>query len=135
MCIRDSRAYVAIYWTLLDLPDWLLHSVRGWFTLSFVPKRIWRRIPGEQSGLMHKLLKAFWPDDRSLGFSIGLVLQHCGSAIHLVVEKVTLWLLDGDAVPKVTLAKTMSAFKCCCKCRNVVARISAEKVAAAGPVQ
>ena len=84
---------------------------------------------------MRKLLKAFWPDE-GCGFAApGVLLSHLGSAFRFVADKVTLWLLDGDAVPKVTLAKTMSVFKCCCKCRNVVARITAERVSAAGPVQ
>lgn len=128
----DARSYVAVYWTLLDLPNWLLHSTLGWFTLAFVPKKVWKLIPGQQSTLMQKLLQAFWPDEGP-SFSAGVVLTHQAAALRLVADKVTLWLLDGDAVPKLTLSKTMSAFKCCCKCKNVVARISAEAVPA-GPV-
>ena len=125
-----GRSYVAIYWTFMDLPSWLLHSVDGWFVLAFVPKRIWRLIPGEQSGLMAALLKVFWPDDGVLSFAGGLLVRHGMHRLVLKAEGVTAWLLDGDAVPKLTLAKTMSAFKCCCKCRNVVARISADRLPA-----
>jgi hypothetical protein len=125
-----GRSYVAIYWAFLDLPDWLLHSTKGWFVLAFVPKRIWSQIPGEQSALMKHLLKAFWRDDVELSF-VGLVhLRHNDECLALACEEVAAWLLDGDAVPKVTLAKTMSAFKCCCKCRNVVARIAAARIPA-----
>ena len=124
-----GRSYVAIYWTFLDLPDWLLHSTDGWFVLSFVPKKIWKLIPGEQSGLMRIFLTAFWPDDGP-SFGTGFLVQHGEESLVLQADGVDAWLLDGDAVSKVTLSKTMSAFKCCCKCRNVVARISADKVPA-----
>jgi hypothetical protein len=124
-----ARSYVAVYWALMDLPDWLLHSTMGWFVLGFIPKKIWKLIPGEQSGLLRILLKAFWPEVGS-SFETGVFLQHGEEGFLLKADKISAWLLDGDAVSKVTLAKTMSAFKCCCKCRNVVARISADKVPA-----
>ena len=127
-----GRSYVAVYWTLLDLPDWLQHSCEGWFTLAYVPKRLWSKIPGQQSMLMQCLLKAFWPDT-GLSLETGVVLENEGSVVMVKASEVTLWLLDGDAVSKVTLAKTMSAFKCCCKCRNVVARVKPSRIPAGPP--
>ena len=58
---------------------------------------------------MASLLQAFWADD-GLSFATGLQLVRGEEGLLLSAEKVTLWLLDGDAVSKVTLAKTMSAF-------------------------
>ena len=128
-----GRSYVAIYWALIDLPDWMLHSTNGWFVLAFVPKRIWTEIPGEQSGLMVRLLKAFYPDE-GLSFAETIMLQHGSECLALTAQEINLWLLDGDAVPKVTQAKTMSAFKCCSKCSNVVARVAPHKIPAGTPV-
>jgi hypothetical protein len=124
-----GRSYVAVYWAFIDLPVWFLHACSGWFVLTFVPKKVWSNIPGEQSGMLRVLLKAFWPD-AGLSFATGVTLSHGAESVSLVAEKVDVWLLDGDAVPKVTLAKTMSAFKCCCKCRTVVARIDPDKIPA-----
>ena len=123
----SGRSYVAIYWTLLDLPDWMLHSTNGWFVLAFVPKKIWLKVPGEQSGLMAHLLKAFWPEDE-LSFATSFAVVNGEDSLALRAQEIAIWLLDGDAVPKVTTSKTMSAFKCCCRCRNVVARIAADKI-------
>jgi hypothetical protein len=37
---------MAIYWTFLDFPDWLLQSEKGWFILAFVSKTDYKRIEG-----------------------------------------------------------------------------------------
>ena len=119
-----ARSYVAVYWTMLDLPDWMLQSTEGWFYLAFVPKALWRKMPGEQSQLMRILLKFFWPEEGFASFDPGFVITNGASPLIVEAKQVSCWLLDGDAVPKVLCSKTMAAYKPCCKCKTVVARCS-----------
>ena len=76
-------------------------------------------------------LENIFPDE-GYSFHEGIVLVSRDSCLEVQCAQVHCWLLDGDAVPKVTSAKTMSAFKPCCKCQNTIARRKPEDIHA-GP--
>ncbi len=56
-----GRSLWAIYWAMLDWPEWVLARSESWPCFAVVQSKICDRIPGWLASLMPYVLKAFWP--------------------------------------------------------------------------
>ena len=131
-----GRSYMAIYWTILELPEYLLQRGWGWFVLAFVPKKVYKKILGAEAQLLRFVLKTFFPNGYSQGpgFSFapasgGIFLKH-GTRGCMVMLRFCCFLADGDAFPKIGDAKSSSSTKPCPRCKNVVSRCQPEDIPA-----
>ena len=128
-----GRKYMAVYWTLLDLPLWLLQREEGgWFVLAFVPYKTYKKILGAEGQLLRLLLKTFFPENGCsflAAAGAGAVMEH-GIRVCLVRLRFCCWLADGDAFPKIGDNKSTSGTKPCPKCKNVLGRCTPEDIPA-----
>ena len=131
-----GRKYMAVYWTLLDFPLWMLQSGKGWFVLTYVPAALYKKMLGAEAQLLRLILKIFFPDPGTAmhGFSFstataGVVVAHDRSSCA-VAFRFSAWLSDGDAFPKIGDNKSTSGTKPCPMCKNVLGRCKPEDVPA-----
>jgi len=69
-----GRAYMAVYWTFVDLPMWFINGPIGWFTLCFVPLKVLENIVGGLPTLCEALLRVFFPEAEAMNFATGVRL-------------------------------------------------------------
>lgn len=127
-----GRAYLAIYWSFLDYPDWFLHSVRGWFAFAFVSENQIAQIAGKDSQLTRHVLKAFFGGGDYLpNFAVdGCVVWSEAPAPPGRAPRDAFWfravfccfLTDADGHHKITMCKGASGSFMCAKCTNVVSK-------------
>ena len=132
-----GRAYLAVYWTFLDLPEWFTRSIKGWFTFTFVAETKMLQILGKDSQLTRLMLKAFFTND---GASVDFATTGCG-----LVDKAkpgakpdSFWFTarfacfigDADGHRKVAMCKGTSGVKVCACCINVRGRCDPEDIPA-----
>ena len=117
----QGRKYMAVYWTILTLPYWILQSQSGWFPLAFVPRKMYKRIRGGISQLCRLLLRLFFAPE-VLNFTDGIILQHPLRQDIVFKAKFGCWLADADAIPDISGCKSTSGLKPCGCCRWIVGR-------------
>ena len=127
-----GRAYIAVYWTFVDLPLWFMNGPIGWFTLCFVPLKTVEIIKGGVPLLNEALLRVFWPDVQAMNFANGvrLIGGQAGPTdpMGLLNEAFTFaadfafFLADEAAFKKMSGAKGASGTKPCLCCQNIVGR-------------
>ena len=116
-----GRKYVAVYWALLNLPQWFLASQHGWFPLCMLPRKVYKKLRGEMSQLCAVLLRQFFAPGAG-NFTDGIMLTHAAQPVVLLKGKFFCWLADADAFPAISGSKTTSGTHPCGCCRNIVGR-------------
>jgi hypothetical protein len=140
-----GRAYIAVYWTFVDLPMWFINGPIGWFTLCYVPLTTVSVIAGGVPMLCEALLRVFFPDvEEVMNFSIGvrLIGGQAGPADPLGFQNESFtfaadfafWLADEAAFKKLGGVKGASGTKMCLCCQNTVGRCKADAIPEGSPL-
>ena len=126
-----GRAFYAVFWLLLDYPDWFRSSAAGWHDLCVIKAADVDKIPGGISAVTAHLLRIFF------GVGVGdLNISTLGVRVAsppgdwILRADFSVFLLDERAEKFIAGVKGSSGTRMCMSCRNVVGRMSAEEVAA-----
>ena len=126
-----ARTYTAVYWAVMDLPDWMLHRVEsiGWLPVLYVLQQDLQNAKVTASALMNAVVKHFWS---SMGHNLETVGMriHTSSGMAHIRIRLQCFLSDEKAIKEVFCVKGASGSKPCCSCFNVVGRISPHRVRA-----
>jgi len=110
-----GRSLEAIYWSIVEWPDWMLMRHENWFCLAVVQSKICDKIPGGVSSLTPYVLNMFWPRMQP----ITVMLTSGQDQVVINLEFVG-FIADLDGHAKMGGFKTIAAIKCCVECENVV---------------
>ena len=137
-----GRAYIAVYWTFIDLPMWFINSAIGWFSLCYVPVRTEENIRGGVPLLNEAFLRVFWPEVEGLNFANGVRLIEgqappadplgFQSRSFTFAADFAFFLADEAAFKKLSGAKGASGSKPCLCCQNVLGRCQPHEIPADG---
>ena len=122
-----GRKYVAVYWALLNLPQWFLASQHGWFPLCMLPRKVYKKLRGGMSQLCAVLLRQFFEPGAG-NFTDGIMLTHAAQPVVLLKCKFLCWLADADAFPAISGCKTTSGTHPCGCCRFIVGRCTPAEI-------
>jgi len=117
------RSYYAIYWTILELPEWFRSGPHGWFPLCFVKVDDLKRINGYVSRIVALIMLLFFhPTEHNmerLGMSIPV-----GEAAPAAWFRATFvaFVADEKAHAELCSGKGASAKRPCLCCQNIVGR-------------
>lgn len=139
-----GRAYIAVYWTFVDLPMWFINGPIGWFSLGFVPLKLVQCIKGGVPLMNEAILRVFWPDVQAMNFANGvrLIEGQAGPAdpMGFLNESFTFaadfafFLADEAAFKKMSGAKGASGTKPCVWCQNTLGRCQPGDIADDSPM-
>ena len=119
-----GRGYTALYWTLLDLPDWFRSSKWGWFHLMFIPTAVASRIKDGFSAVLGALLETLWSTGGICDLEGGGVRMKSGQDSWSMVRiAFSCFIADERAIKDLSMAKGASARKPCVRCANILGRI------------
>ena len=110
-----GRTFQAIYWCILEWPEWVLSRVDSWPTFGILQSKTCNALPGGCAGLMPHILKTFWPQGDTSRVIIVVRNERPMCSIRF---KGFLADLDGHA--KLNGTKTIAGSKPCSTCENVV---------------
>ena len=133
-----GRAYIAVYWTFIDLPMWFINSAIGWFSLCYVPVKSEALIKGGIPLLNEAFLRVFWPEGEGMNFAHGvrLIEGQAPPAEPLGLDgrsftfaaDFAFFLADEAAFKKLSGAKGASGTKPCLCCQNVLGRCQPDDI-------
>ena len=140
-----GRAYIAVYWTFVDLPMWFINGPIGWFTLCYVPLATVAVIAGGVPMLCEALLRVFFPDvEGAMNFACGVRLiggeagpadpQGFQNESFTFAAAFAFWLADEAAFKKLAGVKGASGTKMCLCCQNTVGRCTADEIPEGSPL-
>ena len=104
---EKSRTLQAIYWAVLEWPQWLLQRTAIWPTFGTIRSGLVEQLPGGVSGLMRLVLNTFWSADNT-SFAKGVTIVHPRSDAHIVTARFAGFLCDEKAHNQVTGCKGAS---------------------------
>jgi len=126
-----ARTYTAVYWAVMDLPDWMLHRIEsiGWLPVLYVLLKDLQDAKITPSALMNMVVKHFWSSMGHNLETIGMRIHTSSGMAHIRI-RLQCFLSDEKAIKEVFCVKGASGSKPCCSCFNVVGRISPHDVRA-----
>ena len=72
-----ARTLQAIYWCIVDWPQWLLQRTAIWPAFGTIRSTLVEKLPGRVSQLMNMILHVFWPKHgQSMTRGVTLVVKH-----------------------------------------------------------
>ena len=123
-----GRTLQAIYWAIVEWPQWVLGRHESWIIFSVVQSEICSRFDGGILALIPYVLKTFWPQGN---VSVKTVLIN-GVPIAFSYRFAG-WIADLDAHAKsISSSKTVTATKACITCENITKFIDLESRPAGG---
>ena len=120
-----GRSYQAVYWSILDMPDWIRFRAKslGWFAFCYVPSSDLADNDINISVLMKSVLEAFWPKDgESFNFSRHGVCINVKQSMYRFVCDFACIMGDEKALKECFSLKGASGTKPCFCCSNIVGR-------------
>ena len=148
-----GRQYMAVYWTLLDFPNWFRSGPAGWLPFAFIDHEALASLAAGLSSFITFVLHVFFggiccPEGTSYTLNTtgirlcrgqasleGEAFQgFVSSEAFLFKACFACFLGDGKAHQEITLNKGPSGTKPCPKCQNVIGRIDEKDVPQASPV-
>ena len=119
---EKSRTLQAIYWAFADWPQWLLQRTMAWPTFGTIRSTLVENLPGKVSGLMRRILRAFFPPEGH-SFKHGVSIPtHDGHEL-IVTATFSGFLCDEKAHNQIAATKGASGTKPCITCKNVFNRV------------
>lgn len=117
-----GRSYVAVYWTILELPEFLRHRDIGWFPFGFVRATILSKMPtaAPMSNLAARILKVFF-HPTEFNFAVGCRCKFEGRDVF-IRGKFTGFLGDELALKETLNVRGASGSKPCFCCKNIVGK-------------
>ena len=118
---EKSRTLQAIYWAFADWPQHVLQRTACWPVFGTIRSSLVKKLPGDVSGLMKRVLHVFFPANGS-SLANGIYLC-CGSVRFVVKATFYGFLADEKAHKELSLTKGASGMKPCITCHNVFNRV------------
>lgn len=125
-----GRAYQAVYFTVLELPDWYRSKCAlGWMVLCFLPCRQLKDLGVTVSSFMIEVLKLFWsPTPGQWNFeTVGMHLCTVTGPVH-VRAVFACFLGDNKGLWEIASGRGAASYKPCIWCKNVVGRTRADQI-------
>ena len=110
-----GRTFEAIYWTLLEFPEWVLCRQSTWFCFGVLTSAKLAKIPGGLGSVIPYVLESLWHDEE-----VTYVCIKCNDEHKMVGLKFAGFLADLEGHAKMGQFKTTGATKPCISCANVV---------------
>ena len=125
-----GRGLDALYYTFLEMPDWMMSSCIGWFSLAYIPERKLKTI--SKSWPLQLAVEAIYGDPGQPNLADVGVFLLCtdGTNEHFQIEDTIFLLSDEVALVGQLNPKGCQGKKPCVKCRNVMARTTVEALRA-----
>ena len=117
-----GRSFIAVYWTILELPEFLRHRDLGWFPFGFLKATTLSKIPFDAplSHVVSRILKVFFhPTD--FNFAVGCRCIFGGQDIF-VRGNFKGFLGDELALKETLNVRGASGSKPCFYCKNVMGK-------------
>ncbi len=126
-----ARSFEAIYWTLMEFPQWFRSSASGWLSLLYISSQTLAKVKGGLSKVMEQLLLAIWP---SSGFNMGVsgirITKNpmacpggamAGPCFDAVIRaRFGCFVADERALKAIAQGKGSSGLKPCLRCANIL---------------
>lgn len=123
---EQTRLCQCLYWIFADLPSHIVVQSGLWCVFTVVRTTIVNRMPGKLSGLMKRVLFAFFPKhNRAPSLARGILVCHGGRSA-VVSARFSGFVGDEKALKEIVGLKGAGGTKCCPTCSNVVRFLDAD---------
>ena len=128
--MEPNRKYLAVYWSVMEFPDWFLQTRTAWFPICFVPVPQLKRLLGGTSALIAYIMEMMWrpaPTDTEVDLErTGMILRHALGGEQHVKLSFGCFLGDERLHKVVACCTGSSGVKVCCCCKNIFYRVRPE---------
>ena len=126
-----GRTFMAVYWGVMEMPDFFRSRGLLWQTLMYVPMSLLHSIRGGLSALYVKILECFWEGELDMQ-RLGIRLLVGEATVHIHMQ-FACFLSDEKAEKEALGVKGASGTKMCISCQNCV-RVDEESLPEDSPM-